>query len=337
MVYCGYLVKHWGHFLVEGAARLWYCFEKDRTVDKYVFITEENGSCEAKGNYGEFLQLLGIADKIEIINRPVKYREVIVPELGYKRKVYYSEKYKHIFDAIAANALKEYTDKNTAADKIYLSRGQFGKALEAEAGLDNYFDRNGFAVLYPEKLSLGEMIFYIRNAKVCAAESGTVPHNMLFAADEQKLVIIERQSTITEIQADVDRIKNLDVTYIDAHYTIYPVSAGFGPYILAYNQWLELYSTDYGFLPPDKKYLTPRYLKACFSQYMRVYRRTYGYGWQMDAWLLQYAEAILEAYEESARVFRDYLERREPFTWKQCFMWHYVKQKLHQLKLRITR
>ena len=82
VVYCGYLVDHWGHYLIEGVTRLWYFLEDDPTIDKYVFFLDENEQREIKGNYREFLELLKIWDKLEIINKPTTYREVIVPELG---------------------------------------------------------------------------------------------------------------------------------------------------------------------------------------------------------------------------------------------------------------
>ena len=82
VVYCGYLVNHWGHFLIEGVTRLWYFLENDRRVDKYVFFLDEHEEREIKGNYREFLELLKIWDRLEIINRPTTYREVIIPELG---------------------------------------------------------------------------------------------------------------------------------------------------------------------------------------------------------------------------------------------------------------
>ena len=34
VVYCGYMVNHGGHFLIEAVCRLWYFLEKDETVDK---------------------------------------------------------------------------------------------------------------------------------------------------------------------------------------------------------------------------------------------------------------------------------------------------------------
>ena len=58
VVYCGFLVNHWGHFLVEAVTRLWYALENDTGVDKYVFFLNENEQRELKGNYREFFRLL---------------------------------------------------------------------------------------------------------------------------------------------------------------------------------------------------------------------------------------------------------------------------------------
>ena len=54
VVYCGYIVNHWGHFLIEAVTRLWYFLENDPTIDKYVFFLDENEEREIKGNYRLF-------------------------------------------------------------------------------------------------------------------------------------------------------------------------------------------------------------------------------------------------------------------------------------------
>lgn len=38
VVYCGYLVRHWGHFLIEAVSRLWFIIENNPSVDKFVFL-----------------------------------------------------------------------------------------------------------------------------------------------------------------------------------------------------------------------------------------------------------------------------------------------------------
>ncbi len=84
VVYCGYMVNHWGHFLVEATTRLWYALKENPTVDKYVFFLEENQQRQIKGNYQEFFQLLGIWDKLDFISQPTTYRHVIVPEISFQ-------------------------------------------------------------------------------------------------------------------------------------------------------------------------------------------------------------------------------------------------------------
>ena len=89
--------------------------------------------------------------------------------------------------------------------------------------MDDYFEKNGFQLLYPERLSLIELIVYLQNAEVIAAESGTVAHNFLFAQESKKCIIIEWQAVVNEIQANIDIIKNQNITYIDGQLTVYPV------------------------------------------------------------------------------------------------------------------
>ena len=251
VVYCGYLVNHWGHFLIEGITRLWYFMEGDTTVDKYVFFVDENENREVKGNYLEFLKLLKIWDKLEIINKPTTYREVIVPELGIQCRKAYTPKLLKVFDAIADNVVP---DPNwETPEKIYYSRSQLAKGMPFEFGfasLDNFFEKNGYTILYPEKVPLGRMIHYIRNSKVVASLSGSLPHNMLFAKQGQKVEIVERLVISDDNQTDVNRMKELDVTYIDANIPLYPIDF-VGPFIMGYTEQLQRFAEDHGYAAPD--------------------------------------------------------------------------------------
>ena len=89
-VYCGYLVNHWGHFLVEAVTRLWYVLQKDPTIDKYVFFLNENEERIVKGNYKEFFVLLDIWDKLELVSTPTTYRELVVPQIAFHCPNFYS-------------------------------------------------------------------------------------------------------------------------------------------------------------------------------------------------------------------------------------------------------
>ena len=274
VVYCGYLVNQWGHFLIEAAARLWFFLkEDDDSINHYVFFLQHNEKRIISGNYREFFELLGIWNKVSFINQPTQYREVIVPEIGYGRMVYYTEPFKDVFFKICNEALSKSNGMNLKGySKIFFSRSQIKDIGKKEFGLDlldHYFQKNGYKVLHPEKMTLSELLFYMNKADEIAMLSGSVHHNVLFAEDNKKIILIERNVINNEIQVDINRMKNLSVDYIDANIPIYSVHIGYGPFIMAYNKYFERYSIERNMTPPNPKYCSKGYLKKLFKGYMR--------------------------------------------------------------------
>lgn len=325
VVYCGYLIHHWGHFLVEGVARLWYFLERDPSVDKYVFALDEGEVREVTGNYKEFFVLLNIWDKLEFINRPTTYREVLVPDLAFRRQDWYSPKYLDVFHEVSRNVPKA---QEPTPKKIYMSRSLLPKHGKLDFGfesLDDFYQKNGYVILFPERLSLSQLIQYIRGADTVACVSGTLPQNMLFGKQGQKLVILERCAFINDWQPPVDRIKELDTTYIDANISIYTVSMA-GPFLMGYNRQVEKYAQDHGFLPPCPYFCSQKYLRSCFVGYMKSYQRLYHSRWFMEEYLLPGIDYHVEAYQDSLAYFGDYLRGERPFLVRHYFQWHYFKQ-----------
>jgi len=336
VVYCGYLVNHWGHFLVEGITRLWYFMENDPSIDRYVFFVDENEEREIRGNYREFLELLKIWDKLDIINKPTTYREVLVPELGIHCRQAYTPKLLRVFDAIADNVVPDPSWETP--EKIYYSRSQLQKGIPFEFGfdcLDNFFEKNGYTILYPEKVPLGRMIHYIRNSKVVASLSGSLPHNMLFARQGQKVEIIERLVISDDNQTDVNRMKELDVTYVDANIPVYTIDF-VGPFIMGYTEELRRFAEDRGYCPPDARYLTGKHYKKCFIKYYKAYKDLYNYRWFIQDWYAPFVESLNEGFQAGMVYFGDYINGKKPFLWHHYFEFHYFKQFVKRL-LKISR
>ena len=221
--------------------------------------------------------------------------------------------------------------------RIILSRSKLNKAVNNEIGLDlldHYFEKNGFMLLYPEQLSLRQLICYLRYAEVFAAESGTLPHNTLFCKDEMICYIVERQTAVNEIQANIDVIKDLNVTYIDAHYTIYPTSAGFGPYYLTFNRQFEKFTEDKGYLLPDARFTDKKGIRKELKRYMRLYKETYGYKWGFEQWQLMYMDAYYEAYEETCKDLDPWLMREKSLFNRDYLDKHFWKTMIHGFRVR---
>lgn len=326
VVYCGYLVNHWGHFLIEGVTRLWYFLENDATIDKYVFFLDEGEERQIKGNYLEFFRLLKVWDKLEIINKPTTYRQVVIPERGIRMRTAYTPKLLKVFDTIADNV--QVDPSWETPEKIYCSRSRFQKGIPYEFGydaLDDFFQRNGYTICFLEKVPLGQMIHYIRHAKVVAAISGSLAHNLLFACQGQKVEILERFVISVDNQIDINLMRELDVTYIDANIPVFPTDF-VGPFIMGYTDCMQRFAHDRGYAPPDSRYLTPKYYKQCFRRYMDAYMDLYNYNWFMADWYAPFTDSFCEGFQAGRVYFADYLDRKKPYRWHHYLTFHYWKQ-----------
>lgn len=337
VVYCGFLINHWGHFLLEGISRLWYYFENDLTIDKYIFFLEENEQREISGNYKELLQLLNIWDKLEFINRPTTFRYMVVPEPSYRCGRYYSAQFLRIFEEAVKHVRSDPTWKKP--EKIFLSRSKFSKGKSYEFGLealDDFYKKNGYTIIFPETISLSQLIYYIQHTTVVASTSGTLPHHMLFAKRGHKLVILERCVINNDFQVDVNKMMNLDVTYIDAHLPIYSVQVG-GPFIMGYTEWLESYAKENSLMPPNSKYCTKFYWKRCFIKYMSSYKYHYYHQWYIPDWYMQFAEELWEGYQAGEKYYGKYLAGRHIVSMSQCFDGYYLRHMINWILKKMRR
>ena len=326
VVYCGYFVFHWGHFLVDVVSRLWYFLQNDPSVDRYVFILPEGSQADIRGNYKEFFTLLNIWDRLEFINTPTTYREVIVPEPGFQRKQYYSPLYIDVFDAVAENI--QVDPSWIPLKKLYFSRSRLKKARAVEFGFDafdNFFEKNGYTVLYPETLSLSKMIFYIRNADTIASVSGSLPHNMLFGKQNQKLEILERCVFNNDWQVCVNIMRQLHTTYIDGNLSLYTVPMT-GPFMAGFNEPAQRFAADHQYLAPDARFCSKNHFRRCFQKYMHAYQDNFGYRWFLEDYLIPVVDYHYEAYLDGAQFFDAYMRRSKPFRWHHYFEFHYWKQ-----------
>lgn len=317
VVYCGAFYIQWGHFLMDCIKRLWYFFENDTTIEKYIFTAPLNDKVSPEKNEIEFLKLLGVWEKIEIINCPTRFREVVLPERSHEYQRYYNDCHKKMFDIVISAAMEQnqkapaHTEK---VEKVFFSRSHFidSQRLSSKKGesgqqlLDNFFEKNGYQILYPEELSLKDMICVLQTADECAMVEGTLPHNLMFARDGMKTIILEKRVNFNIYQVYVNEVKDLDVDYIDAYYVLYPAFPGEGPFYLDYTSQLEDYAGAYGLKPPDAKYLSEGYCQTGFESFMRTYKSKKERALTFDMAMLE-NPIYWEAYRESLTKFEDYL------------------------------
>ncbi len=316
--YGGWLRSSWGHFLVNSLGRLWALFTTtgaSDSIDRIVFFAENPGTSVLQGNFATFFDLLGLTPKIEIITAPAIFDEIIVPEIALEIGSFTSQEFLLPFTAVC-NAVTESAAPATfpAGQPVLLSRSHWNGNSSIQINIrliDDIFRQNGFQIIYPEEVSLIELITLMNRAPAVASYSGSTAHNLLFC-HKTNFISIERCAANNIYQVAINKMANHDATYIDAFYQPMLTSSTDNLTIYGLTDKLKQFLDDKGYTYPVE--IRQNIVKE-FRTYLKFYRRHYGYACGLNQWETDQLPAIAEAYFESADRYACVLGRRYPVLW----------------------
>jgi len=234
VIYVGPVRDHWGHFLAECSVRFWYLLENQENY-KVAFcgLWFEEGKLSPK--LLDVFRLLGIEkDRLLDIRKPTKFKQILIPSptLEYKpfrfipgeiedffnnwgewnRSWSYTADFKNIFKSMADKVnLAQYE----TADKIYYTRtGMEGKKEIGEKLIEKIFRENGYRIVSPEKESVEMQIALMNSCKAFASMEGTLAHNIIFAKEKIKQVILLKRKGENALQEPLNKCMDIKAEHI---------------------------------------------------------------------------------------------------------------------------
>lgn len=328
-VYLGTFIPQWGHFLLETCARIWYCLDEEPNVDKYLISITEGNKEQLVNNYREFFELLGIFDRILLINKPIKFKEVIIPDLGIRKSEYYSDEYGKVIDKIIENALSK-KKVLTGSNGVFLSRSKWKNNDFGSKTLDSFFKKNGFKIIHPETVRLTDLICLLNSSKISASISGSTAHNLLFLKSGSKAVMLERQAIPDAYFASIYLSRKINYTFIDAHISILPVNSGGGPFIYCYNKYIDRFAKDENM---KRKHIEKGLIiNNRVRKYLRAYMDTYSK--YPPRWVVvDHYDCFKEGYDEAKAEYGYAISKTSglkrakylPFMIKEYILSHFIK------------
>lgn len=330
-LYGGYIRRTWGHFLLGFTARLWH-FVYDSAFTDYdqIVFHSEIPLDELAGNYRELFRLLGLENwldggRIVFVDKSVHLEKLVAGDIAYEHDRYYSPRMRELFQRIRARALEGITPARSDR-KIFLTRSGLRNATRDEVNicrLDRFFADAGFEIVSPEKLSLTALIRMMAEASEIASISGSTAHNFLFAPPGKgcRFTVIDRHPHCNVFQVSIDKMLDIDVTYVDASWLPRFASSqdrvalfGLTPQLAAYAAARGM-STAAWTDGDDTPQADRRRRKKELRQYLRRYRRYYGESESLESWEIADADVLADAAISTRAHYPEWLERHYPLTW----------------------
>jgi hypothetical protein len=196
VVYLGMLFNHYGRVLLESLARIWYLNEVASSV-RVVF----NNANSAQSAHAQWLPRLlstfGIPpERILAPEAPTRLRRAIVPEPLFEQ--FYSAHVEMVrpFREVAQRVAADVKPSN---QPLYLSRRRLTsrqRPVVGEPELEDLLRDNGFAIAYPETMTIEEQVRLINGHSDIFSTLGSAAHNILFALAKPRLHLLAFRDNI---------------------------------------------------------------------------------------------------------------------------------------------
>lgn len=193
-VWCGYAVRHFGHFIAEQAPRI-LAARRMRPDDLYLFLAPPRVSAETLPSwFWDVLTWYGMPrDQVRVLTgKPVLVRTLRVFPQAEHLVVGPQAEYLDALDQLSAGLL---TGVRQDLEHVYVSRAGMGSGkLGGEEYLEARLSAVGVTVIRPETLPLVEQLrYYARARTLIFAEGSAVHGRQLLGRIDQHIVVVSRR------------------------------------------------------------------------------------------------------------------------------------------------
>lgn len=248
--YLGTFHMCWGHEITDGMRLLWGMQPElggitlNETV-KYAYSLCSN-DLPLPNNFIMLLESLGInLNRLVRVDTPTRFKKIYLADESYwydvasETKRTFGATFRRLNDILCRRVVPERKEPTRT---VYLSRSgwhkgnpDYGEALIEQA----FIKKMNCEVFRPENLSFTEMVKLLQETKTLIVTEGSISHNALFLQSGARIIILRKAGFISYYQLMINQLKDLNVTYIDAHRTHHFTDSRYpyyGPFFLVINR-----------------------------------------------------------------------------------------------------
>jgi Glycosyltransferase 61 len=208
-IYAGPLYFHFGHFLLESLARVWYARRNPAAVLLWAgsHLWQDRDLTPWQR---EILQVLGIENPTAIVASPTRVQHLHVPDVGYRYDDWFHPQHAHFLARYAGPA-------QVPGRKLWLSRGKITsnvRDLNAEATESRLADA-GWQITYPELLGIREQLDNLASAEIVAGEEGSAFHALMLLGEvgSKRLHVFRRHGDEHRNMHTIGRVRGIEQSF----------------------------------------------------------------------------------------------------------------------------
>jgi hypothetical protein len=201
VVYLGWLFNHYGHFLMQSLARVWFLAEVNPAT-RVLFHHPSAPRFQPTGWARRMLEAFGVPpERMLTLREPTRLRRLIVPEPLFEPRATANDQTVRVHEAMARPywevARRIAGNVEPSPQPLYLSRRRLPstqRAIIGEDWLEDVLRQNGFRIAYPERMSFEEQVRLLNSHPHIVSNAGSAAQNVLFARHAPALHLLTNGS-----------------------------------------------------------------------------------------------------------------------------------------------
>ncbi|WP_235045972.1 glycosyltransferase family 61 protein [Paeniglutamicibacter gangotriensis] len=204
---------HFGHFTSEIVARIWgWKLAKVRFPELKALISFDGKQGDLYNWQYEILAAAGVERKdVEIIHQPTLVERLIGATPMFSNPKFVHPNLKEVWNDIGRNLYCPMTKY----DKIFVSRRpEIGRGCSNSDEVEDFFNSQGFKIIYPEDYSVSEQVSLFNNASTIAGYAGSGMFSLMFTLEPKKVIVIGSESYDAINEYLIGSLLKAKITYI---------------------------------------------------------------------------------------------------------------------------
>jgi hypothetical protein len=182
---------HFGHLMTEQVSRFWSWHRAKELYPDAKVLLAINKERELRDWELQVYAAGGIAaDDIEFVRGPVRVEHVVSGTPMLSNPDYVHPAIVPIWQSLGDNLVSASGTGRDLPRRFFASRRLDKRSCHNAPEVEDVFARRGFAVLYPEELTLGDQVRLFRDAEVIAGFVGSGLFSMCFAHRPTRVITI---------------------------------------------------------------------------------------------------------------------------------------------------
>lgn len=177
-IYCGVLYNHFGHFLLESIARIWFAGRYRHVPLIWAGASRWPSGTTLKAWQLEVLDVLGVSNACVVATTPTPVARLHMPDIGYRYDDWFHPQHAEFLAAYEGPPQEESV-------RVWLSRSRIAKDvrdLNATA-VERRLAAAGWTISHPERQTVREQLDTLARASVVAGEEGSAFHTLMLMKD----------------------------------------------------------------------------------------------------------------------------------------------------------